>query len=120
MQPQILKEFALHAETGQPMPDELIEKILAAQTFNQGFTTVEYVSCALVDLALHENTDLDKLDFQKFEAQTLQALQMLQSLRRLDKKTAGVCGLRPRRFWFRGLQPRRCSFRGPRFRYLGR
>ena len=76
MQPQILKEFALHAETGQPMPDELIEKILAAQTFNQGFTTVEYVSCALVDLALHENTDLDNLDFQKFEAQTLQALQM--------------------------------------------
>ncbi len=76
MQPQILKEFALHAETGQPMPHELIQKILAAQTFNQGFATVEYVSCALVDLALHENTDLDNLDFQKFEAQTLNAIQM--------------------------------------------
>ena len=76
MQPQILKEFALHAETGQPMPNELIEKILAAQTFNQGFATVEYVSCALVDLALHENTDLDNLDFQKFEDQSLSAIQM--------------------------------------------
>jgi len=76
MQPQILKEFALHAETGQPMPNELIEKILAAQTFNQGFTTVEYVSCALVDLALHENTDLEKLDFQEFETQSLNAIQM--------------------------------------------
>jgi peptidyl-dipeptidase Dcp len=75
-QPQILKEFAVHAETGQPMPDALIEKILSAQTFNQGFTTVEYVSCALVDLALHENTDLDNFNFQTFEAQSLQAIQM--------------------------------------------
>jgi peptidyl-dipeptidase Dcp len=76
MQPQILKEFALHADTGQPMPEELIEKILAAQTFNQGFTTVEYVSCALIDLALHENTALENLDFQEFEAQSLRAIQM--------------------------------------------
>lgn len=76
MQPQILKEFALHAETGKPMPNDLIQKILAAQTFNQGFATVEYVSCALVDLALHENTDVENLDFQKFEAQSLNDIQM--------------------------------------------
>lgn len=76
MQPQILKQFALHAETGQPMPDALIQKILDAQTFNQGFTTVEYVSSALVDLALHETTDLDSLDFKKFEADTLKSIDM--------------------------------------------
>jgi len=76
MQPQILKEFALHAETGQPMPDALIEKILAAQTFNQGFTTVEYVSSALVDLALHETIDIEHLNFQEFEFNTLQSIQM--------------------------------------------
>jgi peptidyl-dipeptidase Dcp len=76
MQPQILKEFALHAETGQPMPDALIQKILGAQTFNQGFSTVEYVSSALVDLALHESTDLDALDFKAFEAKTLKAIDM--------------------------------------------
>jgi peptidyl-dipeptidase Dcp len=76
MQPQILKEFALHAETGQAMPDALIQKILNAQTFNQGFSTVEYVSSALVDLALHETTDLDALDFKAFEATTLKAIDM--------------------------------------------
>jgi peptidyl-dipeptidase Dcp len=80
MQPQILKEFALHADTGQPMPDELINKILAAQTFNQGFSTVEYVSSALVDLALHETTDLENLDFNQFEATTLQAIQMPEAI----------------------------------------
>jgi peptidyl-dipeptidase Dcp len=76
MQPQILKEFALHAETGVPMPNSLIEKILAAQTFNQGFTTVEYVSSALVDLALHETIDIKHLNFQEFEFNTLQSIQM--------------------------------------------
>ena len=76
MQPQILKEFALHAETGVPMPETLIEKILAAQTFNQGFTTVEYVSSALVDLALHETIDIEHLNFQEFESMTLQSIQM--------------------------------------------
>jgi peptidyl-dipeptidase Dcp len=58
------------------MPDALIEKILAAQTFNQGFTSVEYVSSALVDLALHETIDLDHLNFQAFESKTLQSIQM--------------------------------------------
>lgn len=76
MQPQILKEFALHAETGQAMPDDLIQKILDAQTFNQGFSTVEYVSSALVDLALHETTELDALNFKDFEARTLKAIDM--------------------------------------------
>ena len=76
MQPQILKEFALHAETGHAMPDDLIQKILDAQTFNQGFSTVEYVSSALVDLALHETTDLDSLNFKDFEARTLKAIDM--------------------------------------------
>lgn len=76
MQPQILKEFALHEETGEPIPDTLIDKILAAQTFNQGFATVEYVSSALVDLALHETVDIEHLDFQEFEFNTLESIQM--------------------------------------------
>jgi peptidyl-dipeptidase Dcp len=76
MQPQILKQFATHADTGEPMPDALLKRILDAQTFNQGFATVEYVSSALVDLALHETTDLSQLDFKQFEAATLKAIQM--------------------------------------------
>lgn len=76
MQPQILKQFAIHAETGEAMPDALLQRILDVQTFNQGFATVEYVSSALVDLALHETTDLSNIDFKKFEAETLKSIQM--------------------------------------------
>jgi len=50
---EILSSYAVHYKTGEPMPVELIEKLKAASTFNQGFATVEYTSSALVDLELH-------------------------------------------------------------------
>ena len=49
----MLDRFALHYQTGKPMPQELVDKIDAAETFNQGFTTVEYLAAALVDMKLH-------------------------------------------------------------------
>lgn len=52
--PEVLREFAVHAETGAPMPSELLEKTLGAANFDMGFQTVEYVASALVDLAFHE------------------------------------------------------------------
>lgn len=52
--PEVLGEFATHAETGQPMPPELLKSVLAAATYDMGFQTVEYVASALVDLAFHE------------------------------------------------------------------
>ncbi len=52
-EPGVLKKHARHAETGEPISDELIERIRAARQFNQGFRTVEYTACALVDMALH-------------------------------------------------------------------
>ncbi len=51
--PAILKEFAVHYETGEPMPEVLLDKVLAARTFNSGFATVEFTSSALVDMAFH-------------------------------------------------------------------
>ena len=51
--PEVLGEFATHAETGEPMPPELLDKVLAAATFDMGFQTVEYVASALVDLEFH-------------------------------------------------------------------
>lgn len=51
--PQVLAEFATHADTGQPMPKELLNRLLAATTYDMGFSTVEYVSSALVDLRFH-------------------------------------------------------------------
>ncbi|MEM7490978.1 MAG: M3 family metallopeptidase, partial [Pseudomonadota bacterium] len=52
--PQVLAEFATHAETGAPMPDDLRDRLLAASTYDMGFQTVEYVASALVDLAFHD------------------------------------------------------------------
>ncbi len=52
--PEVLGEFATHAETGEAMPKEMLDKVLAAATYDMGFQTVEFVSSALVDLAFHE------------------------------------------------------------------
>ncbi|MEP2028726.1 MAG: M3 family metallopeptidase [Paracoccaceae bacterium] len=52
--PAVLSEFATHAETGEPMPQEMLDEVLKAANFDMGFATVEYVSSALVDLAFHE------------------------------------------------------------------
>ena len=54
--PEVLAEFATHAETGEPMPDDLRAKVLAAATYDMGFQTVEYLASALVDLAFHEGS----------------------------------------------------------------
>ncbi len=51
--PEILKTYAVHYETGQPMPQALLDKVLAARTFNAGFAAVEFTSSALVDMAFH-------------------------------------------------------------------
>ena len=52
--PEVLAEFATHAETGAPMPSDLLARLLAAQTFDMGFATVEYLASALVDLGFHD------------------------------------------------------------------
>ncbi|MEM1352777.1 MAG: M3 family metallopeptidase, partial [Pseudomonadota bacterium] len=52
--PEVLAEYAIHAETGAPMPQALLQKVLDAATYDMGFQTVEYVASALVDLAFHE------------------------------------------------------------------
>ncbi|MBF9043340.1 peptidase M3 [Rhodobacterales bacterium HKCCE4037] len=52
--PEVLEEFATHVETGEPMPKEMLERLLAAQTYDMGFSTVEYVASALVDLDFHD------------------------------------------------------------------
>ena len=71
-EPEVLKRYACHYKTGEPIPDALIERLKAAQTFNQGFATVEYVSSALADLELHSLDDPKGLDVTRFEADMLQ------------------------------------------------
>ena len=52
--PEVLRAFAVHAETGEAMPAALLQNVLAAATYDMGFQTVEYVASALVDLAFHD------------------------------------------------------------------
>jgi peptidyl-dipeptidase Dcp len=73
--PEVLNKFALHYQTGQPMPAALLEKIQKASRFNQGFSTVEYLASALVDMKLHLAGD-QTIDPDKFEKDTLAALGM--------------------------------------------
>ncbi len=54
--PEVLSEYAVHARTGEPIPQELLKKVLDAATFDMGFQTVEYVASALVDLAFHDGS----------------------------------------------------------------
>lgn len=67
---EVLSRFATHYQTGAPMPAELITKIKAARTFNQGFATVEYLSSALVDMRLHLAGGVT-IDPDAFERETL-------------------------------------------------
>jgi len=74
--PAILEKYARHAKTGEPMPKALLDKVLATRTFNQGFATVEYTSCALVDLDIHDKGVAGNLDVTQFEKDRLAAIQM--------------------------------------------
>ncbi|HZN94238.1 MAG TPA: M3 family metallopeptidase, partial [Myxococcales bacterium] len=73
--PEVLNRFALHYQTGQPIPAALVQRIQKASTFNQGFSTVEYLSSALVDMKLHLAGG-EKIDADAFERKTLEALGM--------------------------------------------
>jgi peptidyl-dipeptidase Dcp len=73
--PQVLQRFAVHYQTGQPIPQELVDRIKRASTFNQGFATVEYLASALVDMKLHLAGNRD-IDPRQFERETLAELGM--------------------------------------------
>ncbi|MEN3971748.1 M3 family metallopeptidase [Sphingomicrobium sp. XHP0235] len=71
----VLTRFAKHYETGEPMPQSLLDKIEASATFNEGFSTVQYLSSALVDMKLHMDPDGD-VDVDAFERQALAEIGM--------------------------------------------
>ena len=73
--PQVLQKFALHYQTGKPIPQELVDKINRTRTFNQGFATVEYLAAAILDMKLHLLGD-KKIDARQFEKDTLAEIGM--------------------------------------------
>jgi peptidyl-dipeptidase Dcp len=74
--PEILTKFACHYKTGEPMPQALLDKVLATRTFNQGFATVEYTACALVDLDVHSREKADAPDVTALERDSLDRIAM--------------------------------------------
>ncbi len=72
--PAVLEEFATHAETGEPMPKAMLDKVLGAANFDQGFQTVEYVASALVDLEFHKGAA--PVDPMTMQAEVLERLGM--------------------------------------------
>jgi peptidyl-dipeptidase Dcp len=79
-QSEVLRRFARHYQTGEAMPEALIEKVIAARQFNQGFLTVEYTASALVDLALHSTEAGDDLDIAAFERAKLADIGMPEAI----------------------------------------
>ncbi|MCS7471398.1 M3 family metallopeptidase [Stieleria sp. ICT_E10.1] len=73
--PEVLQKYCLHFETGEPLPQSLIDKIKKASTFNQGFATVEYLASAIVDMKLH-TSDRERIDPDAFETETLKEIGM--------------------------------------------
>jgi peptidyl-dipeptidase Dcp len=76
--PEILKQYAMHYQTGEIIPQVLLDKVLAARTFNSGFSTVEFTSSALVDMAFHTRGAVE--DPMAVQAEVLAELGMPQSL----------------------------------------
>ncbi|WP_229266566.1 M3 family metallopeptidase [Leptospira sp. severe_002] len=74
--PEVLRKFAKHYVTGEPMPEELLKRLIAARNFNRGCETLEYISSALVDLELHQLESAEGLDVNKFERDTLARIGM--------------------------------------------
>jgi peptidyl-dipeptidase Dcp len=69
--PENLRRYARHYQTGEPMPETLLQRLLAARNFNQGFATVEYTASALIDLELHRDPEPEKIDPNEFEREFL-------------------------------------------------
>jgi peptidyl-dipeptidase Dcp len=75
-QPQLLRRFALHYETGEPMPEDLLQRLIAARNFNKGFGTVEYIACSYVDLDFHSLAPSDQIESTAFEQEALSRIGM--------------------------------------------
>lgn len=79
-EPEVLKMYAKHYQTGEVISDELIEKILNQSTFNQGFMTTELLAAALLDMNLHNLTDTKGLDVVAFEKEAMDKLGLIREI----------------------------------------
>lgn len=74
--PETLRRYAVHYRTGEPIPEALLRRLLAARTFNQGFATVEYIAAALLDLEFHTHPAPESIEVTQFECDVLERIRM--------------------------------------------
>jgi peptidyl-dipeptidase Dcp len=88
-QPHVLQKFARHHETDAPMPPELLERMLASGTFNQGYRTVEFLASGLVDMAWHQLTPelARNVDVRAFEKRALDELGLIPEIAMRHRST---------------------------------
>ena len=80
-EPEVLKSFATHYETGEPIPDELIEKLLNASKFNQGFINTEYLAASLLDMDWHTiSAEEDLKDANRFESESMKKVGLIDEI----------------------------------------
>jgi len=83
--PEVLQTFARHYQTGEPLPQDLLDRFLAARRFNQGFATVEFVSSALIDLEFHTQPAAASKDVRAFEQAELEKIGMPKEIALLNR-----------------------------------
>ena len=76
-EPEVLKMYAKHYETGEVIPQELIDKLKKASHFNQGFVTVEYLAASFLDMDWHTLAEAKELDVHEFETQSLNKIGLI-------------------------------------------
>ncbi|MCK5032153.1 MAG: M3 family metallopeptidase, partial [Calditrichia bacterium] len=76
-EPQVMKMYAKHYETGEPIPDELINKIQKSAHFNQGFKTVEYLAASFLDMDWHTLTETTELNPIEFENKSMKKIGLI-------------------------------------------
>lgn len=79
-EPEVLKVYALHYQTGEPIPDELIEKLEKSGTFNQGFATGEFVAAALLDMDFHTAKNPVIADIRAFEQESMKRIGLIDEI----------------------------------------
>ncbi|MBI3677547.1 MAG: M3 family metallopeptidase [Proteobacteria bacterium] len=79
-EPAVVERFAVHHQTGKSMPKALLEKLIAARNFNQGFATVEFLASAFVDMDFHALEDASTVDPEQFQRATLAKIGMPQEI----------------------------------------
>ena len=76
-EPEVIRMYAKHYQTGEVMPDDLIERIENSALFNQGFNTTELIAASILDMKYHELTDVENLDVDQFEKEQMDAIHLM-------------------------------------------